>query len=107
MAIGAVVGLLEPTASALSLPSCNSGSTNAIGTNEAWMRPPSRSAMMVALTVGHVDDIDAGLEREISAGQMGRGADAGRAVIDRAGLRLRQRDELLKIRNSERRRNHD
>ena len=51
IASGSVTGSFAPTASARSRPSCSSGSTKAIGTNEAWMRPPSRSAMIVALTV--------------------------------------------------------
>ena len=73
-----------PTASAVSRPSCSSGSTNASGTNEAWMRPPSRSAMMVALTVyGTCTRSMPVLQREIGAGEMGRGADAGGAVVDR------------------------
>ncbi len=44
--------------------------------------------------VGHVDHVDAGLPCEMGACQMGRGADAGRAVVDGSRLRFGEIDEL-------------
>jgi hypothetical protein len=49
--------------------------------------------------IGHVDDVEAGLLTQQHAGQMGGGACARRAVIQRARMRARIADEILQRRD--------
>ena len=52
-------------------------------------------------------EVDTGLPREIGPSEMCGRADAGRPVVDFAGLRVRQRHKLLEVGNPQRRRHDD
>src|SRR5262249_17475724 len=57
--------------------------------------------------VRNVYQVDTGLPREIGPGEMRGRADAGGSVVDFAGLRSRQRHELLEVGNPQRWRHDD
>jgi hypothetical protein len=89
------VRLSEVTASPRNWPWRTTGRIEPMFCNVMVTRPPITSVKHSA-AVGHVDDIDAGLPLEQFAGDVLRGADAGRCVGQLARLRLGERDELGK-----------
>ena len=84
------------SASALILPASSGPCTVACVVTASGTSPPDEAGRHLrAAAVGHVQQLDAGLEREPLGGELVDGAGAGRGVGELAGLGLRLRDQLL------------
>ena len=101
--------LLPAAASARSLPSLISGSSELIAPMNMSMRPASRSGMRGGgAAERHMDQIDPGVHLEQFAAEMLRRADADRAEGQLVRRILGERDELLHgLRRQGRRHDHD